>query len=352
MPALGQYDAAPGSVLERQLAKSINSADSKKINPRTGLPYGNARSGFNAEYPSVAPDGPPAPPTPAGPSLADIQAKMQADAKAAADAALAKANAEGKSRSKKANDATRSLADQQFALFGSFDKARTTKLGNIAAALKDSDRILLGSYGTALKGLKGSADDNDKAATDASFVNLTNAARERGEVVGEAAALGAGESDLLRTQLTALRNYASNQSDVNRSFFDTLRSVNNSIGSLNSDTATSRGNLYNQAESDKESTWSNYYNQKADTWTQIGNIENSNTNVDSDSSVGYDKKYAQAGKQAAAAAAGSYKRQSQKGLDSWTGKGKAEDRTLNSNRAATVSLGPTKRPEGATLRKW
>ena len=164
---------------------------------------------------------------------------------------------------------------------------------------------------------------------------------------------GAGETDLLRSQLNALRNYSANQGETNRSFFDTLRSINNSVTSLNTDTATSRVNLFNQAESDRESAWANYYNQVADTWTQIGNIENAG-NVESASTEGYRKQYGSAADEAAKATGSSYTRQTGNGLTDWEGKGKAEERQLNSgNRAASVNLGgPVKRAEGATLRKW
>ena len=250
---------------------------------------------------------------------------------------------------------TRNLADQQFKLLGSFATARDTKLSNLQRALESSDRILREGYATTLGSLRGNARDNDNAESDNSFRNVANALRERNDIMAEAANQGAGESDLINAQLMALRNYSNNQSEVNRSFFDTLRSVNNSITSLNTDTTTSRNNLFNQAESDRESAWANYYNQVADTWTQIGNIENSNSNIDSDSSVGYQRAYGQAANEAAAAAASSYQRQAAPpGWDEWEGKGSTEQRTLNSNnQAAMVTLGgPRKKPEGANLRKW
>src|SRR5690606_5787296 len=89
-------------------------------------------------------------------------------------------------------------------------------------------------------------------------------------------------------------------------FFDSLRNINNAIGSLNSDTLTGRSNIFRQGESDRESAWANYYNQLADTWTQILNIENSNTNVDSASSVAYKKAYSQAADEIAKAVGSSY----------------------------------------------
>lgn len=290
----------------------------------------------------------PAPAAPSGPSPEQVAAQQAA-------AAQARANAEGRSRATAANDATRRLVEGQKKLLDSFGTARDTKLGNITRALQEADKSFLANYGLTLGGLMDTVRDNEKSEADASFSNVTNAIRERGDILAEVASQGAGESDMLRAQLQALRNYDANQNEINRSFFDTLRANNRAITGLNTDVSTSRSNLYNQAESDRESAWANFYNQTADTWTQIQNIENSNTNVDSDSSVAYQRVFGNAADEAAKAAGSNYKRAAlPTNINSWSGRGEAQERELtSSNRAATVSLGaPLKRPEGATLRKW
>lgn len=270
-------------------------------------------------------------------------------------AALAAANATARSASRRQNEATRALADQQFGLIGAFGKQRDIKLDNIARAMERADKFLLDNYSTTLKSLEGNREDNEMAEADASFSNISNAVRERSSILEQAASQGAGETDLIRSQLQALRNYNANQGEVNRSFFDTLRSINNSVTSLNTDTSSNRMNIFNQAEADRESAWSNYSNQAADAWTQIGNIENSNTNIDSDSSEAYEKRYTQAAEEARKVTENSYKKKTP-GDDwtNWSGKGAAENRELTSgNRAASINLGgKQKRPEGATLRKW
>ena len=270
-------------------------------------------------------------------------------------AAMAKANSEAKDRSRRQNEATRSLVDQQHALLGAFGKQRDIKLSNVANAMKNADALLLKNYNLALGGLEGSRKNNEMAEADASFSNITNALRERSSISEQAMSQGAGETDLMRSQLQAIRNYNANQGEVNRSFYDTLQSINNSVTSLNSDTMSGRTNIFNQAESDREAIWSNYNNQMADTWTQIGNIENSNTNTASDSSEEYKKKYVNAGDEARKATQGGYKKVTPgANLTNWSGMGKAENRELtSSNRAASINLGgPQKKPEGATLRKW
>jgi hypothetical protein len=275
-------------------------------------------------------------------------------AQAKADAAEAKAKKEAKDRSRRENEATRALVDQQIKLSGSFGRQRDTKLKNVSSTYASGDSNLLKGYSQALGGLRSTAKDNDRSEADSTFQNVANAMRERQDVLGEISNNGGGETDLLRGQLAALRNYTNNQNEVNRSFFDTLNSINRSITSLNVDTTTSRNNLWNQAEADRESAWANYHNQQAETWTQITNIENANTNIASDSSEAYKKLQPDSGKKAAAHAGSSYAKKANTKLDSWKGKGAAENRKLTStNRAATVNLGgPMKRAEGATLRKW
>ena len=281
-----------------------------------------------------------APAAPAGPSAAEV--------------AKAKADTEAKDRSRKENEATKALVDQQVQLSNAFGKQRDTKLGNIDSTFKTSDSNLLKGYSQALGGLLSTSKDNDRSESDSTFQNISNAVRERSDILTEIGNNGGGETDILRGQLAALRNYSTNQNEINRSFFDTLGSINRSITSLNVDTATSRNGLWSQSESDKESAWANYYNQQADTWTQITNIENSNNNTATDSSEAYNKAHADSGKKAADFAGSSYKKAINSGLDSWSGKGSKEERKLSSvNSAATVNLGgPMKRAEGATLRKW
>jgi DNA-binding protein H-NS len=278
----------------------------------------------------------------------------QQQAASAQAAAQKKAESEAKARSRRENQATKALVNQQVKLSGAFGKQRDTKLRNISTAFTTSDSNLRKGYGQALGGLRSSAKDNDKSEGDSSFQNIANAVRERQDIIGEIGNNGGGETDMLRGQLAALRNYSANQGEINRSFFDTLNSINRSITSLNVDTTTGRNNLWNQAESDRESAWANYYNQQADTWTQITNIENSNNNTKSSTSEAYKKTQTDAGNKAARYAGSSYAKKNPSKLDTWSGKGTTEKRKPTSvNAAATVNLGgPMKRAEGATLRKW
>lgn len=267
--------------------------------------------------------------------------------------AYAAANAAARAQSQKQNEQTRALADAKYALLGSFGKQRDTKLANIAAGLAASDLSLLENYRTSNRGLQDTLTDNEKAQADSSYKNILNTLRERSDIQSEVASQGAGETDILRSQLSALRNYDANQGEINRSFFDTERSTNRAITGLNVETVTGRKNLFDRAEDDRDAAHTNYQNQVTDMWNEILNIENSNTNVDSDSSEAYQRKYTNAAAEMSNAAANSYtKKTFDPAMKDWDGKGQERERKLTSNKAQVISLGGGKRAEGATLRKW
>lgn len=255
--------------------------------------------------------------------------------------AVAEANA------RKSSDAPQVAALQQMIDTG-FASARDTKLGNLDLVLTQQDKIMLDDYLKRAAGLEGSRADNEKSEADGSFANIANRARERGDILMQATSQGAGESDTLRSTLQALRNWSANQSDVNRSYFDTLRSVNTAITDLNTDTRTARTNLHTSANSDRESVWTNYYNQQADAYTQIGNIK---ANPNSDSYQAGADSFAKAASTAATAWTSPGIPDAVK---NWEGTVKAEDRGLNNTDigAASTNIGTPKKPEGATLRKW
>lgn len=286
-----------------------------------------------------------------GPNNNDTNSAPGPDPYAEAQAA---ANAAAKAASRKQNENTRLAADAKAGLFGAFDKALKAKLANIAQGLSSADSVLLQNYRTGLKGLEDSRADNEKAEADSTFLNISNTLRERGDILAEVASQGAGETDALRAQMGALRNYEANQQEINRSYFDTLSNVNRAVTGLNSETITSRKNLYDRAEDDRDTSHTNYYNQMADAWNEIFNIENANSNVDSDSSEAYVKKYGNAAAETAKFTGMQYSKKAwDPALQKWEGQGEEKKRALANNKAQVINLGEAqRRPEGATLRKW
>ena len=247
---------------------------------------------------------------------------------------------------KKSNDAPQIAALEKM-INTEFAKARDTKLSNIKLQLTEQDAALLRGYDERIGQLLGARKDNEMAEAASSYANLVNRARERVDLIAEAATMGAGETDTLRAQMQALRNWDANQADINRSFFDTQRSVNNAITDLNDDVRTARINAQAQALKDQEQVWANYYNQRADAYTQLGNIRG---NPYSDSY----KKGDDAFDKAATESGMSWKNPGvSKDIREWKGTAQpVETRLNNSYVKATVTNLAAKKPEGATLRTW
>ena len=157
-------------------------------------------------------------------------------------------------------------------LNGGFRHALDIRLANIGLNQRQSDRDLMHGYHDRVGSLAGAADDNAQATDSQTVANVGNRSRERMNALSEAFANGAGESDIMRAQGASLRNWNANQSEVNRSYFDTLRSVNSSLTDLTTDTRTGRINNVMAANSDRETAWTNYYNPRSETYTQLGNV--------------------------------------------------------------------------------
>ena len=228
---------------------------------------------------------------------------------------------------------------------------------------------------------------NEKAESDASFANLSNRARERGDLMTQALSMGAGESDVLRTQQQALRNWSANQADVNRSFFDTRNSVNAAISDLNTSTKTGLMNEEMSANAARAKTYDEYFESMGNTFTELANYDSNNFLLDleemgldeqkaltkdvlawlkkgkniedyepGDQAVANNKnpKFVSAYAQMAADMAGSSWEDPgiSKSTENWQG-GAQSAGGLNSARSSALGGGGnSKRPEGATLRRW
>lgn len=245
------------------------------------------------------------------------------------------------------SDDSKQLAALNKLIKSSLAKARDTKLGNINRARDAIISDIRSGYDVRAQSLLDYREDNEKATSDQSFANLLNRARERSSILENAAVQGAGESDTLKAQTMALRNWDSNQNDINRSYFDTNTSINANIRDLNADTRTAQLNAWLDAEGDREQTWANYYNQLSDAYSAKGGIESNKYSQQYNAgSTAYDDMATTSGK--------SYKtRQASSSIRNWEGSAQAEEGQLNNTNfeAASTNLAE-KKPEGATLRKW
>lgn len=248
----------------------------------------------------------------------------------------------------------------QRALNVEFKEALRQKLHNVNTALADQNTELLTGFRSRVASLQGAVDDNAQAAAGQSGANTQNLVRERNAALNEAMMQGAGESDTLQSMLLALQNWQANESEVKRSAFDTLRSINSTLEDLNVDTRSGLVNMKLQANADKEQLYTNYYNQMGETYTQLGNVRGQQADY-----------LAMAKEMGGKANAGRAKRGMKRAfnmaskmageswenpgvpdkLQEWKGRDEFETPSRSTIQSApSVNLG--ERPEGATLRKW
>lgn len=248
----------------------------------------------------------------------------------------------------------------QRALKKDFSTSLHQRLSNVNTVLKDQDKLLMDGYRERVASLAGAVEDNEKAQDSQTRLNEQNRVRERSAALSEVMMQGAGESDALAAQLMSLRNWQANQSEVQRSLFDTLRSVNSSLTDLNVDTKTARVNAATSANADREQLWTNYYNQRSEAFTQLGNIRGQQADYkDMAKEMGVGK----GGN--ANASAGAFMKASKelgkawenpgtpKKLMSWDGRKDFKASGTGAPKLAgapSVDLG--RAPEGATLRTW
>ena len=243
-----------------------------------------------------------------------------------------------------------------------FRAALATKLSNIRRDVLLADNTLLADYRSRVDALQNTAEDNEKAAGGQSYAASVNAGRERANAMSEALAQGAGETDMLRAQGMALRNWNANQSEVARSFQDTATSIDASHTDMTADARTARINTVRQANADRDLLWTNYNDRMSETQTQLGNIYGQMADYYSSAAEmgagGAGKKMKRARKLAknawmdAAESAGEAWRNPgvKASLRQWQG----EELDTGSLSAAPVnqSTAVMDRPEGATLRRW
>lgn len=244
-------------------------------------------------------------------------------------------------------------------------KALEQKLSNIQLTQVSQDRTIMEGYGSRVGQLKGSAQDNEKASAGAEQSALVNRGRERANAVSEAMLQGAGESDVLRSQLMSLRNWESNQSEAQRSYFDTQRSINASLTDLNADTKTARTNIQIEANADREQLWSAYYDQRSELRTSLGNLYGQQAELYgyANEQVGSRKTRSKM-RHAQKAMGENYMRASELQSKAWDNPGisseiqgwKGEGEIKGQNNLSKIENLQTaeskKRPEGATLRSW
>lgn len=244
-------------------------------------------------------------------------------------------------------------------IHGSFLKNLKIRLNNIKLLQGQQDAVLVEGYQKRLKDLSGAKEDNDKSFADDSFAALANRGRERLNALTEATLNGAGESDTLKAQVMSLRNWGANQGEINRSMFDTLRSINTSRTDLINDTKTARINNATQANEERDQLYTNYYQQRYEGMVQLGNLLGQQAELyglanekgdQKGSSKDSGKAFDAATKEAAKAWENPGVKQS---LRDWQGAAEYQTRqSMGDFSNAATNIGQKKKPEGASLRRW
>lgn len=166
---------------------------------------------------------------------------------------------------------------------GGLDKSRDSLLAGITRDFSTKRTQIQTAFDSALTDFQGDLRDNEKTEADASFANTANRARESGDAMTQALSQGAGESDILKSQLQALRNWSANQGDVARSFFDTRNSVNSGIADLNSSTKNTLLNTESQANADRRNTWESYFESMSNAFSEMAKADQNNYLLDEES---------------------------------------------------------------------
>ena len=231
-------------------------------------------------------------------------------------------------------------------LSGGLKKTLNQQKRDLSDRYKEADALLVKGYRERLGQLNATRRDNDASEHDSSFRNLANRARESNDSLAQLAAQGAGETDVLRGQMMAARNWDANQGDINRSYYDTNTQVNSALTDLNASTRENRVNAWNQWQDDVADATNAYYGKRADAWAQLGGIR---SNAYSDSFSKDTKAY---NNMAKASSKAYNKKSAPDKLTEWEGAKTTETRLNNTRVAGAEKQAKISRPSGATLNTW
>ena len=284
-------------------------------------------------------------------------------AAAAAASAAAAQRAAGQSFLDRAKNLEPQIRALQYALSDEgFKKALDQNLADVFKANEEGINLLKESHNARSKAFLDTASDTEKAAAQGEGSAFENLVRERQDTMTGLLTHGAGETDALRAMVMAARQYRDNQTEGNRAYFDTMRSVGTGLTDLNVDTKTAMSNAYRGMEAEKDRLWQNFYDRRSDTYTQLGNlygqqgdyyIQAKENKVEGGDQAGAAKSAEEAYMNAAKESAKSYTQEgTPQWLKDWKGIEAPQARQANTDLAAAVQFEPLGKAEGASLRSW
>ena len=307
------------------------------------------------------------PPTGGG-SRVDPNEQARRDARAAENRAVARDNAQRRRTGQRYLTEAKNLESQanalKRALSQEFARNRDINLGNVGQRLDETLGMLKEDADKRGGELLTAADSTAKAAGAQENQSLSNMVRERADALSMLMEQGMGETDQMRAMLMSARNMNANQNEGNRSYFDTMQSINQSITDLNADTRTALAGAFGEAEAERGRIWENYYTRRNQGFTQLGNIRGQQASY-----------YAQAGEMGVKAPAGS-ERRATNGMEynyeaaateagkayeeaalpswirDWKGTARQNAKVQNTNLAAAITIDKPEKADGAALRRW
>lgn len=250
------------------------------------------------------------------------------------------------------------------ALHSEFGSARDNNLADISRTLTQQLAMLQEGQGLRAAQFLQVGQDAEIATGATAESAYGNAIRERQDTMSGILEQGAGETDTMRAMLMAARNWQANAGETNRSYFDSMRSVNQSIVDLNIDTKAALANAHSSAEGEKDRIWQDFYNRRSEAFTNLGNTLGQQADYyASAKEMGVKpKKGAEAAAEKAMkkafmdAALESGKGYTQQGLPTWItdyqGTQALQAKQSNTDLAAAMTMEKMAKAEGATLRKW
>lgn len=272
----------------------------------------------------------------------------------------------------------RHLAQQIAALEGSAGGIQTgldTQISNAEEQLSLRNQLSKRAFEDSLAGLNQRLTSTESATADTSQAAALNRARERSSAMSEAMLHGAGESDLLRTDQMSLRNWAANQGEINRVYFDTVDDFNNGVREANNQRYADIAQQQGDYVADVGGAYSNYYDamqqtylQQAQAAEQAAGLASTQQQLAAEPLSGArNKKAAKRLKRQTRKAYGqandAFEQAMQYANMAWDAPGSSEldafqpaaprKGYLSSSNIASVGGGTQRRrPEGATLRRW
>lgn len=265
---------------------------------------------------------------------------------------------EGAANLQKQAQAIRQALDVDFA------SARDNNLGDISRTLTQQLATLTSGHKGRAAQFVASGMDAERATGDTAERGLSNAVRERADVLSNILEQGAGETDTMKAMLMSARNWNSNAAENNRAYFDSMRSINTGIVDLNLDTKGALAGAATSAEAERDRIWQEYYNSRSQAFTQLGNVKGQEADfyaqakemgvkpkkgVEKDAEDAMSKAF----KDAAVESGKGYTQQALPGwISDFSGQEQLQARQSNTDLAAAVTMDKVAKAEGATLRKW